>query len=98
MANSNQESYCFESEKVDRLVELAVEEVLRNQNIYHQYLKKPDIWLHDGFPEILLKINQNKELIPHKNLETKDELTLAWAIITFKRMMQERSGKDKDCV
>ena len=94
--SSDQKPFHLDSEKVDKLVELAVEEVLRDQNLYHQYLEKPDIWLCDVFPEILIKINQNKELIPHVNLETKNELTLTCARDTFRDMMNKRVKQKSD--
>ena len=88
MDHPDQKPFLFDSEKVDRLVKLALEEVLRDQNLYQQYLEKPDIWLCDVFPEILIKFNQNKELVPHENLETKDILTLT--CVTYRAQWFDR--------
>jgi hypothetical protein len=52
--------------KADQLIEIAVREVLKNDDLLLDYVASPDIWLDDKLPGLLRKINENQKLIPMK--------------------------------
>lgn len=55
-----------EPEAIDRLVERAVREVLKNDDLLLDYVACPDIWLDDKLPGLLRTINEDQKLIPLK--------------------------------
>ena len=52
--------------KADQLIDLAVREVLKNDDLLLDYVAKPDIWLDDKLPGLLRRINEDQKLIPMK--------------------------------
>jgi hypothetical protein len=55
-----------DSQKVDQLIDLAVGEVLKNDDLLLDYVASPDIWLDDKLPGLLRRINEDQKLIPMK--------------------------------
>ena len=52
--------------KADQLIDLAVREVLKNDDLLLDYVARPDIWLDDKLPGLLRRINEDQKLIPMK--------------------------------
>ena len=56
----------FDPTKVDQLIDLAVREVLKNDDLLLDYVARPDIWVDDKLPGLLRRINEDQKLIPMK--------------------------------
>jgi len=54
----------FDLSQADKLIDLAVREVLKNDDLLLDYVAKPDIWLDDKLPGLLRRINEDQKLIP----------------------------------
>ena len=56
----------FDPQKADQLIDLAVREVLKNDDLLLDYVARPDIWLDDKLPGLLRRIIEDQKLIPMK--------------------------------
>ena len=62
----NQQPIQVDPTKADQLIDLAVREVLKNEDLLLDYVACPDIWLDDKLPGLLRRINEDQKLIPMK--------------------------------
>jgi len=63
---TDQQPINVDLQKVDHLIDLAVREVLKNDDLLLDYVACPDIWLDDKLPGLLRRINEDQKLIPMK--------------------------------
>jgi hypothetical protein len=61
---SDEQTTMLEPSKADQFINLAVQEVLKNDDLLLDYLAWPDIWLDDKLPGVLKAINKEHKLVP----------------------------------
>ena len=66
MDYTDQQPINVDLQKVDHLIDLAVREVLKNDDLLLDYVARPDIWLDDKLPGLLRRINEDQKFIPMK--------------------------------
>jgi len=83
--------------KAERLVELAVDEVLNDQKLFFLYQSDSHIWLDGSLPGVMKKINAEQNLVPPYCLESWQHVGfLMWARNLFGDIMSQRTKKVKE--
>lgn len=97
MVNKYQKPLHFDSEKVDRLVDLVVEEVMRNQNLFLRYLNHHRVFLDEDLPKLLEESNQKHMVISPEDIEVEqNSFFFKWAKATFQDKMNKRVKQESD--
>ena len=66
MDYADQQTIKVDPTKAEQLIDLAVREVLKNDDLLLDFVARPDIWLDDKLPGLLRRIIEDQKLIPMK--------------------------------
>ena len=93
MDYEDQQAIKVDPTKADRLIDLAVQEVLKNEDLLLDYVARPDIWLDDKLPGLLRRINEDQKLIPMKLLGSEQHMG---SLMGFRNTFRDKMRKHED--